>query len=91
MFQQHLFGRVEIPMLDDIASYCSDDLQLQQWTCIRSAMLSVAPQRQTASQLDLLATTQAARLGGPQVKGPLLKLVYLSKHSIEELHACCYA
>lgn len=29
VFQQYLFGRVKISMLDDIASYCSDNLQLQ--------------------------------------------------------------
>lgn len=45
VLEQHLFGWVKIPVLDDIASDCSDNLQLQQWTGIRRTMLSVAPQR----------------------------------------------
>jgi hypothetical protein len=45
VLEQHLFGWVKISVLDDIASDCSDNLQLQQWTGIRRTMLSVAPQR----------------------------------------------
>ena len=87
VLQQYLFGWVKIPVLDDVASDCSDNLQLQQWTGIRCTMLSDAPQRadsqsEYAAQEIVCACLRSRYL--------LLKLVHLGKHRVEELHTCCY-